>query len=112
MEKNQSTKPMVKTKPLSKPRIFFGLSFILIGAMMTFSFISYLSNWKADQSQSGNMMDKEVKSSNIFGKIGDWLGQVFIFDSIGVAAFIVAFLMIVFGLLILKKKYFKHLEKK
>lgn len=107
MEKNQSTKPMVKTKPLSKPRIFFGLSFILIGAMMTFSFISYLSNWKADQSQSGNMMDKEVKSSNIFGKIGDWLGQVFIFDSIGVAAFIVAFLMIVFGLLILKKKYFK-----
>lgn len=107
MEKNQSTKQVVKNKPLSKPRIFFGLTFILIGAIMTLSFISYLSNWKADQSQSGNMMDKEVKSSNIFGKIGDWLGQVFIFDSIGIAAFIVAFLMIVFGLLILKKKYFK-----
>lgn len=64
-------------------------------------------NWRADQSQAGTMLDKSVKSSNIFGKLGDWLGNLFIFESIGVAAFIVAFLFVVFGTLILKKKYFK-----
>ena len=71
------------------------------------SFVSYLLNWKADQSQAGTMLDKSVKSSNIFGKVGDWLGKIFIFDSVGIAAFIVAFLIFVFGLLILKKRYFK-----
>ncbi len=94
-------------KTLSKPRIFFGLLLIVISAVMCLSFVSYMLNWKADQSQAGTMLDKTVKSSNLFGKVGDWLGKIFIFDSLGLAAFIVAFLIFVFGLLILKKKYFK-----
>ena len=94
-------------KTLSKPRIFFGLLFLIVSIMMVFSFISYLVNWKADQSQAGTMLDKTVKSSNIFGKIGDWLGNFFIFESLGIAAFIVAFLFFVFGMMILKKNYFK-----
>ena len=53
------------------------------------------------------MLDKSVASSNIFGKFGDWLGNIFVFESLGLAAFIVAFLFLVFGLLILKKNYFK-----
>ena len=64
-------------------------------------------NWKADQSQAGTMADKTVESSNLFGKIGDWLGNLFIFESIGVAAFVVAFLFFVFGTLVFKKNYFK-----
>ena len=94
-------------KILSKPRIFFGVIFIIISIVMTFSFISYLMNWKADQSQAGTMLDKTVQSSNIFGKIGDWLGNFFIFESIGIAAFAVAFLFFVVGMLIFKKNYFK-----
>lgn len=96
-----------KGKILSKPRIFFGLIFILFSIILTFSFISYLMNWKADQSQAGTMLDKTIKSSNLFGKIGDWLGNIFIFESIGIASFIIAFLVFVVGTLILKKNYFK-----
>lgn len=110
MEKNTKKapeQPAVQNKTLSKPRIFFGILFVLISVVMTFSFISYLMNWKADQSQAGTMLDKTVKSSNIFGKIGDWLGNFFIFESLGIAAFIVAFLFFVFGMMILKKNYFK-----
>lgn len=92
---------------LSKPRIFFGLTFILFSFVLTFSFISYLMNWKADQSQAGTMLDKSIQSSNIFGKVGDWLGNIFIFESIGIASFIIAFLFLVVGTLILKKKTFK-----
>ncbi|NPA08181.1 MAG: DNA translocase FtsK, partial [Chlorobi bacterium] len=81
--------------------------FILFSVVLTFSFISYLMNWKADQSQAGTMLDKTIKSSNLFGKLGDWLGNIFIFESIGVASFIIAFLFMVFGTVILKKKMFK-----
>lgn len=110
MDKKTQTKQTEspeKGKILSKPRIFFGLTFILFSIVLTLSFISYLMNWKADQSQAGTMLDKSIKSSNIFGKVGDWLGNIFIFESIGVASFIIAFLFLVFGTLILKKKIFK-----
>ncbi|SFT43692.1 DNA segregation ATPase FtsK/SpoIIIE, S-DNA-T family [Chryseobacterium formosense] len=105
-QKNQTQTPEIG-KILSKPRIFFGLTFIVFAGVLTLSFISYLMNWKADQSQAGTMLDKTIKSSNIFGKLGDWLGNIFIFESIGVASFIIAFLFVVFGTMILKKKIFK-----
>ncbi len=110
MEKNTkktSLKTADQNRILSKPRIFFGILFIVLSIVGTLSFSSYLMNWKADQSQAGTMLDKTIKSSNIFGKIGDWLGNIFIFESIGIAAFIVAFLFFVSGLIILKKNYFK-----
>ena len=96
-----------KVKTLSKPRIFFGILFIFFSVLLTSSFLSYLMNWKANQSQAGAMLDKTVKSSNVFGKLGDWLSNVFVFDGIGIAAFVVAFLFLVFGFQILKKPYFK-----
>ncbi len=109
---NKKTQPKQTIAPekgriLSKPRIFFGLMFILFSIVLTFSFVSYLMNWKADQSQAGTMLDKTIQSSNVFGKVGDWLGNIFIFESIGVASFIIAFLLLVVGLIILKKKMFK-----
>lgn len=64
-------------------------------------------SWRENQSQIGNFLDKEIKSTNIFGKMGDWLGNVFIFESVGISAFIVAFLLFVFGTLILGIKLFK-----
>ncbi|MDQ0475865.1 DNA translocase FtsK [Chryseobacterium sp. MDT2-18] len=110
MEKDKKkTTPKLadQNKTLSKPRIFFGILFLVFSVVAALSFISYLMNWKADQSQAGTMLDKTIKSSNIFGKIGDWLGNIFIFESIGIAAFLVAFLFFVFGMMILKKNYFK-----
>ncbi|WP_262147252.1 FtsK/SpoIIIE family DNA translocase [Chryseobacterium foetidum] len=108
-KKTQKTQPVAQeqSKILSKPRIFFGLLFIVFAGILTISFISYLINWKSDQSQAGALLDKTIKSSNIFGKMGQWLGKIFIYESIGIAAFIVAFLFVVFGTMILKKKIFK-----
>jgi S-DNA-T family DNA segregation ATPase FtsK/SpoIIIE len=76
-------------------RVYSSGLFILFSIILTFSFISYLMNWKADQSQAGTMLDKTIKSSNLFGKVGDWLGNIFIFESIGIASFIIAFLLLV-----------------
>ncbi|WPO81135.1 DNA translocase FtsK [Chryseobacterium sp. JJR-5R] len=110
MDKNtpkQQQESPEKGKFLSKPRVFLGLTCILFSVVLTFSFVSYLMNWQADQSQAGTMLDKSIQSSNLFGKLGDWLGNIFIFESIGVASFIIAFLFLVFGTLILKKRMFK-----
>lgn len=104
---NEQNTPSSTSKIISKPRIISGITFIVLSVVLTLSFVSYLMNWKSDQSQAGTMADKTVQSSNIFGKIGDWLGNLFIFESIGVAAFVVAFLFFVFGTLIFKKNYFK-----
>lgn len=94
-------------KSLSKTRIIIGCLLFVISIVMVISFTSYLLNWKADQSQAGYMLDKTVKSSNVFGKIGDWLGIFFIFNSIGIAAYLIAFLIFMFATIIFKKKYFK-----
>ncbi|WP_312075953.1 DNA translocase FtsK 4TM domain-containing protein [Chryseobacterium sp.] len=101
------TAVQAQSKILSKPRIFFGLLCIVFAGVLTISFISYLLNWKSDQSQAGELLDKTIKSANIFGKLGQWLGKIFIYESIGIAAFIIAFLFVVFGTMILKKKIFK-----
>ena len=105
--KNPQTEAPKNGNFLSKPRIFFGVLFIIISVVMVFSFISYLMNWKADQSQAGTFADKTIQSSNIFGKLGDWFGNIFIYESLGIAAFVVAFLIFVIGTLILKKSWFK-----
>ena len=110
MDKNTqkaTNTPASAGKILSKSRIFLGIVSILISFVMAASFVSYLINWRADQSQAGTMLDKTVKSSNIFGKIGDFLGHFFMFKSIGIASFVVAFLVFVIGTLILKKSWFK-----
>ncbi|AFR36526.1 FtsK/SpoIIIE family DNA translocase [Riemerella anatipestifer] len=98
------------SKTLSKRRIIIGVGLILISAILVLSFISYLGSWKSDQSQAGMLMDKSVKSSNFIGKFGDWLGNLFIFESFGISAFIIAFLIFMLGTLVLKKKYFKPLK--
>ena len=95
------------TKKFRKPRIALGFTLIFLSVILIISFISYLMSWRENQSQIGNFLDKEIKSTNIFGKMGDWLGNVFIFESVGISAFIVAFLLFVFGTLILGFKIFK-----
>ncbi|MGX9985638.1 DNA translocase FtsK 4TM domain-containing protein [Soonwooa purpurea] len=107
MEKSKHTNTDSQPKILSKSRIVTGILFLCIAGTMAIAFVSYLMNWKADQSQAGTMGDRLIESSNVLGKVGDWLGNIFIFESIGIAAFIISFLIMVLGFVILKKNYFK-----
>ena len=104
---NQTTTQVNKSKILSKQRIFFGISFIVLSGIMILSFISYLMNWQSDQSQNGPLLDKTVVSANLIGKLGNWFGKIFIFDTVGLAGFVIAFLVYVIGTLIMKKTTFK-----
>lgn len=103
----QQIKNPKTTKSLSKWRISLGLFLLFLSAVLVIAFTSYLLSWRADQSQAGRILDKSVESSNLFGKVGDWLGNVFIFESLGIAAYIIPFLFIMVGTIVLKKRYFK-----
>ncbi len=92
---------------LSTVKLVLGVFCIAMALMLCISFISYLNNWQEDQSQLGFMLDKSVKSSNFLGKLGDWLGNVFIFASLGITAFVIPFLLVVLGSILLGIKYFK-----
>ncbi|MDO4763901.1 MAG: DNA translocase FtsK 4TM domain-containing protein, partial [Flavobacteriaceae bacterium] len=106
MKKTMQT-PQKRQNILAKTRLVLGVTLILMALISILSFIFYLKNWQAEQSQSGNLLDKEVQSSNILGKLGDWLGNLFIFESVGIAAFFIPFLFIVFGTRLLGIRYFK-----
>lgn len=103
----QQIKNPKTTKSLSKWRISLGLFLLFVSLVLVIAFTSYLLSWRADQSQAGRILDKSVNSSNLFGKVGDWLGNVFIFESLGIAAYIIPFLFIMVGTIVLKKRYFK-----
>lgn len=106
--KNISNNTSSNKKPLfPKIKLALGIILFLSAGILLISFVSYLKNWQADQSQAGEMFNKSIKSSNLIGKLGDWLGNFFIFESIGIAAFIIPFLIIVLGLKLVNIKYFK-----
>lgn len=105
IETPKNTTP--KNVKFSTIKLVFGVIFMAIALMLCISFVSYLNNWQEDQSQLGSMLDKSVKSSNFLGKLGDWLGNIFIFASLGITAFVIPFLLVVLGSILLGIKYFK-----
>lgn len=70
--------------------MFFGIALIL-------SFVSYFFTWEPDQSQLGNLSERKTETSNLLSKFGAFMGHLFIYDGFGVAAFILAFLILISG---------------
>ena len=53
-----------------KPRLITGWILVFSSVVLVASFVSYLLNWKESQSQMGEFLNQEVKSSNLWGKLG------------------------------------------
>lgn len=105
MNTNKETPKAPKKK--NKVRIITGWVLFIFSIILTISFVSYLFKWQEDQSQSAAMFNKSVQSSNVFGKLGDWLGNLFIYESFGIAAFFIAFLFFLLSSVFFKTKLFK-----
>lgn len=101
-----------KTKDTSKPKITInwamlrmvsGIILIFTGVVMLLSFISYLLNWKEDQSQLNTWNDPAFEVKNIFGKLGVWFGDSFIYQGLGAISILLALWFILIGALIIFK---------
>ncbi|MDN3619087.1 DNA translocase FtsK [Polaribacter undariae] len=116
--RTSSKKPLNSSE--QKPSIFayfktrqaktiLGSFLILFSFFLCIAFISFFFNWQEDQSILKEFADKTVRSKNLLGKIGANLSNFFIYSGVGIAAFIVAFQILLTGWYILFKKKFSSL---
>ena len=105
---------MAKKKKSNKNKLQVLLGFLLlfISIILTISFISYFFNWKVDQSNISEILDRSVKTENYLGKIGASLSHLFIYKLFGIASFIIPIILSITSYyLLLEKKLFQLFSK-
>lgn len=75
-----------------------GVLFAAIGLFLLFSFLSYILNYQGDQSQLSDFWSRDEVAENVMGKIGAYLGELFIFHGIGITAFFLPVFLILLGI--------------
>ena len=102
--------PKFKTEDPQKKRsreILFGGFFILTGVLLIIAFSSYFFSWKVDQSNLSQLANRSVESSNLLSKLGAEISHLMIYEGVGIAAYILAYLILSSGLFL-----FFNLQKK
>ena len=101
--------PKFKTQNPQKQRsreILFGGFLMLLGVLLFVAFSSYFFSWKVDQSNLSTLGDRSVESTNLLRKLGAEISHFFIYEGVGIAAFIFAYLLLMSGLF-----YFFNVQK-
>jgi len=75
-----------------------GVFFMLFALFLAIAFISFFFTWQDDQSALTQLGNKELKSSNLLGKLGAKLSSFFIYDGFGIGAFVIPFLVFLTGI--------------
>ncbi|MGB6092750.1 MAG: DNA translocase FtsK [Moheibacter sp.] len=78
-----------------------GVLLIAAGLFLLISFVSYLMNYTEDQSQLDDFWNREIVPENMMGKIGAYLGELIIYNGIGVTAIFFPVFLILLGIKIL-----------
>lgn len=99
-EKNQSDKGLVA-----------GIIILVIALALLVAFISFLFSWRTDQSILNEFSNRAVYSDNFLGKVGAFLGDLFIRRGFGIGVFIPVFLLFFTGLKLLLKTSFHILNR-
>jgi S-DNA-T family DNA segregation ATPase FtsK/SpoIIIE len=99
-----------------RTRRVFGLFLCISALLISLAYISYLFTWQEDQSLlmgdvSGLMADKELRVKNLLGKIGAVFSHASFYNGFGVSSFVFPFLLVLFGVKALSRKYFLPLWK-
>ena len=92
----------------NKLQVLLGFVLLFISIILIISFVSYFFNWKADQSNISEILDRSVKAENYLGKIGASLSHFFIYKMFGIASFIIPIILSITSYyLLLEKKLFQ-----
>ncbi len=87
-------------------KTILGVVFLALGIILLISFISYLFNGHNDQSQLYDFFSRDVVAENVLGKVGAFLGELFIYHGVGVTAVFLPVFFILLGIKILFKFHF------
>lgn len=106
---------LISPKPSRKNvlKTISGVIFLSLGIILLISFISYIFHGHNDQSQLNDFWSRDVIAENVLGKLGAFLGELFIYHGVGVTAVFLPVFFILLGIKILfrfrKVKPFKLL---
>ena len=79
-----------------------GFFMLLLAAFLLLAFTSYLTTWRFDSSilesrDAGFILDRGIQVQNWTGKLGAWLGHLFIKRGIGISAYFVVLILFLAG---------------
>ena len=93
------SKSRFRVKALNRQQqIVWGAFCVLISILLFAAFFSFFQTWKADQSALGQFTDRTVVAQNSIRKLGAMLSHLFIYQGVGIGAFLVAFMVFVTGI--------------
>lgn len=94
-----------KSSFLKDERVRFAFGILLTGfaVYLLIAFISYLFNWKTDQSIVNNILPGSGEpAKNMSGKLGNWFANIFIGKGFGLGSFFIPLIIGTFGLHLLR----------
>ncbi|PHQ28784.1 DNA translocase FtsK [Leeuwenhoekiella nanhaiensis] len=94
---SQKKSVKISFKLSKQQKIVLGSFLFLLGIALMFSFISYFFSWQADQSTLNSLDDRSIEAQNWLNKFGAALGNFFIYEGFGIAAFALAVLVTLTG---------------
>ena len=84
-----------KKADVNKFKVILGYILLFLSVILFTSFISYMYNWKVDQSSIGNLLDRSIEVENILGKIGASISHFFIYNLFGISSFIIPVILFI-----------------
>ncbi len=97
-------KPVFAFLKSRQTKTLVAIFFILFAVFLISSFISFFFHWQEDQSTLHHFFNRDVIAKNLLGKVGANLSHFFIYQGIGIAAFIFTYKLLYTGYAILFKK--------
>ena len=101
-----------KKADVNKFKVILGYIFLFLSVTLFTSFISYMYNWKVDQSSIGSLFDRNIEVENILGKIGASISHFFIYNLFGISSFIFPVILFISSYYLLFNKKILELFKK
>ena len=101
-----------KKADVNKFKVILGYILLFLSVILFTSFISYMYNWKVDQSSIGNLLDRSIEVENILGKIGASISHFFIYNLFGISSFIIPVILFISSYYLLFNKKILDLIKR
>ncbi len=90
--------PIVTFFKSRQTQTVIGSFLILFSLFLFIAFISFFLNWKEDQSIVNELGNRNIQTENLLGKLGAFLGDLFIYKGFGLGAFVIPYLSLLLGL--------------
>ena len=74
-------------------QVLFGGALFLLALLLSIAFISYLYSWKSDYSTLNSLTDRTVVVQNVLNKLGALISHFFIYQGVGLGAFLIPYLI-------------------